>query len=171
MTNTSPKKRNGKEWGLALLAILLALSTGFNFRCYHLNGHKATDQAGLETGLVAELKAKIASQVNDPESVRWGEFEVVSPTVVCGTMNWKGRYGGYVGVTSFVWNEEGNILYWLGTGNPAGKLLFSSDFPLAFHRGDIIRDAYDVYANLLNRTCKSDKVKIEGMLAFEGKLR
>lgn len=35
-------KTNGREWFIAILAILLAVSTGFNIRCYYLNGHRLT---------------------------------------------------------------------------------------------------------------------------------
>lgn len=119
MTETTPKKGNGREWIIGLLAILLAISTGFNVRCYYLNDYK-TDLIDLEmkvlkleTGSIgkpephAALKAKIASYLADPESVRWGSFKAIDEDTACGELNAKNRAGGYSGMTPFIFSTRG----------------------------------------------------------------
>lgn len=164
MTQTTP---NGKTTAIMILSVLLAFSAGVNFLCMR-NGHNPfrvapSGHAHIETGSIklpkapdflTAVKATIASHVNDPDSVRWGEVTVVSPTVVCGSMNWRGVTGGYVGMSTFVWNEEGNVISVVkGVKLRVGPLVLSTDYPISYDRGQVTSASFEAFLELVNRSC------------------
>lgn len=59
-------------------------------------------------GMQAQAEAYVAAQLRDPSSAQFRAIEVVEQpdgrSVVCGEVNGKNAYGGYVGFTRFVWD-------------------------------------------------------------------
>lgn len=60
---------------------------------------------------IEAAKAAVIAKLRDPESARWGTFRItttkdnrgVAMEVLCGTVNAKNLYGGYVGFRGFVY--------------------------------------------------------------------
>jgi hypothetical protein len=69
-----------------------------------------TDESLTETGL-----SHVRNQLKDPGSAQFRNVRVVpykNGRVVCGEVNGKNSYGGYVGFTPFVAGELGSTLYY-----------------------------------------------------------
>ncbi|WP_278369843.1 hypothetical protein [Vreelandella titanicae] len=71
--------------------------------------------AGCESGDVKIAKEAVANQLRDPESA---QFRNISETAnnlgmatVCGEVNGKNSYGGYVGYQRFVSQADGDNVY------------------------------------------------------------
>lgn len=90
-----------KSWLSALLALFLITSCGIVY---------GNDQTGNEVEQAAQrAKEAVAAQLRDPESARFRSVAIYqridrhgqSHTIVCGEVNGKNVYGGYVGYTEF----------------------------------------------------------------------
>lgn len=185
MTQTNPKSGNGREWAIGLLAILLAISTGFNIRCYYLSSQRVQ----IETGSIlaqphhidpyAALKRQIARPFIDPESVRWGEFKVIDPDTVCGQLNSKNRFGGYTGTTQFIWHRQGVVGNWptLKTTFDRGLVFSGFDFSktTATRHGQLVtldefsREFMPVFTDMKARYCQAKQPDQPGQWAANTK--
>jgi hypothetical protein len=77
---------------------------------------------------VAEARAAVLMKLKDPESARWGAeyYGSIPPNksiVICGAVNSKNSYGGYVGRVPYVYFQKIKKLY-IGDDPPASPEMF-----------------------------------------------
>lgn len=67
------------------------------------------------------LKAKVAGTLKDPQSAQFEGLQLVwEGRAMCGQVNAKNSYGGYVGVKAFV--VDANGVYWAGDGSTRNEI-------------------------------------------------
>jgi len=122
--------------------------------------------AGLATTSSSETmtaKAQVAKLLRDPTSVQWGDFKLYG-TTACGMLNAKNGFGGYNGMTRFIYMPDGvtlrmphtNILkgtvtHELGTYEP---LIFESNFYKSYGSGPPNEYLY-IFHEAWARNCKA----------------
>ncbi len=60
-----------------------------------------------DKGVVERAKSSVKEQLKDPESAQF-KIKAAAGPIVCGTVNAKNSYGGYVGATRFMYNGKTN---------------------------------------------------------------
>jgi hypothetical protein len=63
-------------------------------------------QAKSDQPLVHEAKAAVISHLRDPDSAKFGDVYANNKGVVCGSVNAKNAYGGYVGFSAFWYDPQ-----------------------------------------------------------------
>lgn len=62
----------------------------------------ADSSSALNLAKIAAIQKEVADKLNDPESARFRNLQATEAGIVCGYVNAKNRFGGYVGFKPFV---------------------------------------------------------------------
>jgi hypothetical protein len=87
-------------------------SVGANTSRGSFKAYTPPDPNTLPIKTEEQLKEIVQSTLKDPESARFKNITYLSQRALCGEVNSKNSYGGYVGFKSFVVDFEG--VYWSG---------------------------------------------------------
>ena len=63
--------------------------------------HASTENGSTDRSAIDEAKTAILSSLRDPDSARFSFVEINSMGIVCGSVNSKNGFGGYVGFAGF----------------------------------------------------------------------
>lgn len=59
--------------------------------------------SGCGSGLLDEARKEVAAQLRDPESAQFRNLKDYTEKIVCGEVNAKNGFGGYVGFSEFIY--------------------------------------------------------------------
>ena len=76
---------------------------------------KVADLIERNTGLFSAARQEVLANLKDPDSAKFGPLLVTEGGVVCGTVNAKNSFGGFVGTTYFL-DDHGLVLLDEGAG-------------------------------------------------------
>lgn len=87
----------------------------------------ADEKAKHDVSLISQLQTQTAQQLKDPASAQFQNVHLnTARTALCGQINAKNSYGGYVGFRNFITTDKGAFVAPEGCGSPSMPL---SDMP------------------------------------------
>lgn len=81
----------------------------------------------------ADARAYVVASLKDPDSARFGTFARGKGSVICGQVNARNSFGGYSGMSAFVYSPDG----------PAGDRLYVYDGAANWQEQGIMAEIFD----------------------------